>query len=232
MDIRGVFGDNDVCFLSSLGIVKMNDPEIRKVFFEAHGYDRKSMGIIGGLQKNGDYVFQEMGISAGSVIADIVIIRGNHLHGIEIKGDNDSVSRLPAQIKAYQKVFHFCTALFGETDRLSSKADIPKEWGVAHVSESSGFLCKRIPKGMIPESSEIVKLLWRDEVYEVLKTIPGPDSSVVDDMFGGCQPRRTLSHRMSKATRGQMWRKLVDNIGINELTEIVIKKITERRGWK
>jgi hypothetical protein len=44
----------------------MNDPEIREIFFRAHGYDRKThKSVIGGLQENGDYVFQEVGISSG-----------------------------------------------------------------------------------------------------------------------------------------------------------------------
>ncbi len=83
----------------------MNDAQIRANFHSQR------------LQKYHDssntLVIDELGIKHGKNRADIVVI-SDILIGFEIKSDEDSLSRLSGQIKAYNDVFDKAAILVGE----------------------------------------------------------------------------------------------------------------------
>lgn len=204
----------------------MNDHDIRKLFFEKSGYDSKSekrskmmnrgdIFGISGIQTSGEYVFQEVGIQEGGVIADIVIIdlRAHSgvgmIAGYEIKSDEDNFRRFPKQARAYAQVFDFNSLIVG---RSFDASVCPAGWGCSVASP--GELEFRQEATRNPSSVyELVRLIWRAEAYALLK-------------------RHGLGKRMSGASRGRMWARLCEGVDTCVLRSEILRTITERRGWK
>ena len=204
----------------------MNDPEIRKLFFEKNGYVNTSErqktrcgGVgISGLQPSGEYVFQEFGIMEGHVVADVVVIDlrvhsgVGGIAGFEIKSNEDNFKRFDRQQKAYSNVFDENCLIVGESHMHHSLDICPEKWTIM-VARENGLDKIRYARTGSPCPSEFVKLLWRAEAYDILK-------------------RHGLGLRMSGACRQAMWDRLVESVEWPVLKSEILKKITERRGWK
>ena len=61
-------------------------------------------------------ILEELGICRGTVRVDMAVVTGM-LKGFEIKSDQDTLKRLPAQASAYNKVFDTLTIVAGTRDR-------------------------------------------------------------------------------------------------------------------
>ena len=109
----------------------------------------------------------------GEARADIVLVTDN-LTGYEIKSDDDSYSRLPGQIKEYDKYFRQNYLVVGEGHRKTSVKHVPPYWGILCVSESkNGVQIESIREaGQSPKFSQKrqLSLLWRKELNNILKT--------------------------------------------------------------
>ena len=75
----------------------MNDPEIRALLYP--------------LLTSGVYVDE---LPTGTTRADVVHITPNFLHGYEVKGDSDTLQRVPNQLRCYGEVYDFVTFVVTE----------------------------------------------------------------------------------------------------------------------
>ena len=71
----------------------------------------------------------------GEARADIVVVTDD-LTGYEIKSDADSYTRLPGQIKEYDRYFQRNYLVVGINHRKTASEHIPPYWGILCVSES------------------------------------------------------------------------------------------------
>jgi len=108
----------------------------------------------------------------GEARADIVTVTDS-LTGYEIKSDADSYSRLPGQVKEYDKYFQRNYLVIGVNHKVSASKHVPPYWGILCVSESrKGVQVETIREaGQNPKYSQKrqLSLLWRKELYNILK---------------------------------------------------------------
>src|SRR5690349_12621312 len=118
-------------------------------------------------------VVDELGLNHGESRADIAVINGL-LVGYEIKSNEDSLNRLEEQVKAYNAIFDKITIVIGTRHLKNIHNRIPSWWGIisaVNTSENTAKfnLVRKCNKNTNICPVSIARLLWRDEVLELLK---------------------------------------------------------------
>lgn len=110
---------------------------------------------------------EEMEICAGKARADMAVI-SDQLIGIEIKGPQDSLSRLPGQVDQYSKCFDQVVLVVHEHLAKEAIQIVPRWWGVVVGENRNGinqYRLKRQPtQNRRVDLAEILALLWRQEL--------------------------------------------------------------------
>lgn len=113
---------------------------------------------------------EEMEICTGKARADMAVI-SDRLIGIEIKGPQDSLDRLPNQVDQYSKCFDEVLLVVHELLVRDAIRLIPRWWGVIVGTEKGGtcsYYLKRNPtqnRGV--DVNSVLSLLWRQEIDEL-----------------------------------------------------------------
>lgn len=114
-----------------------------------------------------DLMVDEFQLAFGAVRADLALVNG-HLEGFEIKADKDTLTRLPHQVAAYDKVFEFCWVVTTKTHLSDARQLVPREWGllIAHTDELSSTLktVRTAKRNSRRDGNHLARLLWRDEL--------------------------------------------------------------------
>jgi hypothetical protein len=144
--------------------------------------------------------------------ADLALIGGD-LSGYEIKTERDTLRRLPRQAAAYGRVFDRCTAVIGARHTSATVGLLPEWWGVVEFSVNGHVSFDKIRPArqnadVDPET--LVRLLWRSEVQSALV--------------------RLNVEVAPSATRGTMWRLLLERADVRELRTIVRRALRQRKG--
>lgn len=168
--------------------------------------------------KNGEsaLVIEELGLCQGSVFADLAVVNG-HLEGYEIKGDADSLRRLPRQRAVYSKVMARATLVVTERHLGQARRSVPSWWGILLARPAQCSLeivavrkSKRNPK---VDPLALVQLLWRDEVFHHLQQL-GRSKGLAG------RPRREL------------WARLASELSLRRLESLVCTQIKQRGDWR
>ena len=69
-------------------------------------------------------LIEELGLCRGQVRVDMALVNG-HIHGFEIKSDQDSLKRLSGQAEIYNKVFDHMTMVVGKRHMDGVLASLP-----------------------------------------------------------------------------------------------------------
>ena len=167
-------------------------------------------------QSHGTRVIDELGLDHGQARIDIAVV-SNRLHGIEIKSQQDNLDRLPSQAKVYNLYFDRVTLVFAEKFYNEVVALVPEWWRLISViqGQRGGLYLKRIRPGKPNtnvDSESIVKLLWRNEVVELLK-----NNGVVGSELR--QPKINL------------YGKLLEQSNDNRVHKIVCNALRNRENW-
>lgn len=140
------------------------------------------------------------------------------LVGYELKGDLDSLYRLPRQMEVYSGVFSLCT-LVVSPKHLSRARDILRPgWGLAVVSRAPDDRLeyrqvRRAREMRSVKARALVTLLWRDEMLRAL------------DVLGAADGVRSKS-------RDWLEERLIARTDLDQLSQIVVDAITARQGWR
>lgn len=146
---------------------QMRDYDIRNLLKEFHLLKYKNDGK--------SKVVEEFTITSAGARIDLAVIN-SRLHGFEIKSASDTLSRLPTQMKAYAKVFDYVSVVT-EGKHYESLCNALPEWVGIYVCTNNKI--RRIRKEALNterSSFNIAKLLWKDELIDVLKTAQIPYS--------------------------------------------------------
>jgi hypothetical protein len=139
----------------------MNDPEIREILLP---------------HLTGGCVVDELplGNTVGCMTrADLVHITPNLMHGYELKGDGDTLKRVPLQLSCYGAVFDRVT--FVVTSKHFARILLPK-YGLPHwvglaiaCADEINFV---LPAKPVPtlNRKQLGVLLWREELASFLKS--------------------------------------------------------------
>lgn len=114
----------------------------------------------------------EMDVCRGSSRVDVAVINGK-IHGYEIKSERDSLERLPSQVADYGKIFDSMVIVVSENHYDKALEIVPEWWGIYTVRKNSkrAFLKReRMAKqNKNVDSLSLLKLLWKDELVELLE---------------------------------------------------------------
>lgn len=129
--------------------------------------------LIVKLQRLGfESIVEELRISNGSAIADIVTLR-NEAHCYEIKGSTDKIERIQDQRVFYNRSFRRITLVTTENHILKAMAMAPTFWGVLVVKITAGGLrFRRIRAERVNphfHSESALQILWKDELAKLVR---------------------------------------------------------------
>ena len=109
----------------------------------------------------------------GKSRADVVMVSGDALYGIEIKSDADTYARLESQVKDYDKYFDFNIAVVGTKHAMHIREHIPDYWGVITVEPAEDELDFYVMKKPEPNPRvdwrKKLGLLWKPELSHILE---------------------------------------------------------------
>lgn len=120
-------------------------------------------------------IIEELGVQHGEARIDIAVINGV-IHGYEIKSDQDTLSRLPEQIRIYNSVFDKVTLVVGKSHLHNAIKMIPDWWGVmvAKINKDGSVFFNLIRKEEFNKDQNkisVAQLLWRAEALKILEGI-------------------------------------------------------------
>lgn len=168
-------------------------------------------------QDNDTLVVDELGIQNGSYRADIAVLNGK-LEGFEIKGEHDSLERLPEQVHAYNSIFKNISLITCKKYLEKSFDLIPVWWGVylAEQAEDCTIKFKKIRPPKLNKNVcrySLAQLLWRDEALEIAK-------------------KYAPNEVRSRHTRHDLYSILAGNFSKTDLSKIVLNIIKQREHWR
>lgn len=162
-------------------------------------------------------VLDELGLRHGAARVDIAVVNGR-IHGFEIKGDNDTLRRLPRQAGIYSSVLDRVTLV--ATARHIEKAIgvVPDWWGIKEaVKGPRGAIrfseLRRPRDNPTPDGLSIAKLLWREEALEVLE-------------------ERAAATGVRSKPRLQVYQRLAEVVSLDELRATVRRQLVLRKNWR
>lgn len=109
----------------------------------------------------------------GKSRSDIVALLPDALIGIEIKSDADTYTRLPTQVKDYDKFFDMNYIVVGGSHLAQVAKHIPAHWGILHVDQTEEEPIIREVRAA--EKNPKIKLktqfvfMWKRELWALLK---------------------------------------------------------------
>ena len=108
----------------------------------------------------------------GSARADVVMILPDKVCGIEIKSDADSYTRLPSQIKWYDKYFDENYIVVGSTHASHAHEHVPEYWGIISVEYYKGHFDFYVVRNADTNSKSDIRykmsMLWRRELKNLI----------------------------------------------------------------
>lgn len=138
----------------------MLDIEIRKCL---HNYlERQNDNIPQTL------IVDELNVCKGLARVDIAVINGV-IHGYEIKSENDTLQRLPNQIKYYNHSLEKITISINECHLEKTIRIIPDWWGIMIVDkEKSINEIRKAKLNVSIDAESTLQFLWKDELIELI----------------------------------------------------------------
>lgn len=165
----------------------------------------------------GALILEELGLGHGAARVDIVMVNGN-LHGFEVKSDQDTLKRLPAQAKMFSRVLDRMTLVVGHRHFNKASGIVPDWWGIklAEVGPEGNvyFRDARHPvDNPSPDKLAIARLLWRDEALGLMEEI------------GAASGFRSK-------TRSVIYARLIELIQLDALRVKVRQQFRSRINWR
>ncbi len=162
-------------------------------------------------------ILDELGVCCGKVRVDMAVVNGE-LKGFEIKSEQDTLNRLPAQASTYSKVFDTLTIVVGPRHLQKIQAIVPAWWGIvlADKREDAPLNLQCVRSEGVNQAHDpyaLVQLLWRDEALAFLQA---------NNLDAGLRSR----------PRRYLWEALATSFGLSDLREMVRTKLKMRREWR
>ena len=115
-------------------------------------------------------IVEELGVHNGNAIADVVAVHSS-LHGYEIKGESDSVSRINRQSLYYNLSFARLTLVTTQNHLYWVQKNLPEFWGILLAKKIPGgisFTYTRPAKNNPFFSKEMsLLMLWKEELLNL-----------------------------------------------------------------
>ena len=114
----------------------------------------------------------------GKARADIVMVLPDKVCGIEIKSDADTYTRLPGQVKNYDRYYDENYIVAGSTHGLHVAEHVPDYWGIITVERLGEgldfYMLRQAKPNPHAKMENKVRLLWRAELAHILEACGMP----------------------------------------------------------
>ena len=139
-------------------------------------------------------IIEEFGVQHGVARIDIAVVNGI-MHGYEIKSDQDTLQRLPEQMRVFSSVFNRVTLVVGRSHLYDSINMIPDWWGITVAKANSDNIVtfniiRKEENNKEQDRISVARLLWRDEALRILEAA-GKASGLYS------KPRNCIYERLS-----------------------------------
>ncbi len=182
----------------------MKDKDIRKLLKKQIYAQYKN--------ENDTIIIEEFGLHQGDSRIDVAVANGSLL-GYEIKSDYDTLSRLPQQIEMYSKILDHIVLLVGEKLLNHAQEIIPDYWGIITISGETLVELKIPEKNKNIDPYYLSTILWKNEALNLLKFY-------------------NLSTGMANKNRVAIWKKISENIPLNNISQYVLSSLKMRTNWR
>lgn len=186
----------------------MNDKKIRKQL--------KSSKLKKYVDDPQSLVIDELGLRHGAGRVDVAVINGL-IHGYEIKGETDTLRRLPTQRDIYDSVLDRATIVATECHIDGALEVVPEWWGAIVVINKKERLEMRLlrPARKNPKQSPLAlaKLLWKQEALLALEELDKADG-------------------MKSKKRIDLHTRLAEETSLKQLGAIVRNQLLRRKNWR
>lgn len=167
--------------------------------------------------KSDTLVVDELGINHGKCRIDIAVING-HLRGIELKSQQDTLDRLPAQIESYSDIVDRATAVVDVKHTQHCREILPDWWGIieAETGPRGAIHFRRLRGEKQNEEKKllsIARLLWRNEALDLLVDFTGDPA-------------------WKRLNRADIYDGLTEIYPENELCAAVFEILKYRKNWR
>ncbi len=161
----------------------------------------------------GTVIVDEVGICQGTVRIDVAAVNES-FYGYELKSASDSLKRLDNQVKVYDKVLDYASVVVSPNHLVGATERVRPWWGIYLVIEREGVLDIEIVRepslnGSI-EVRALAELLWHEETLKLLE-------------------KRGALRGVKSKPRRFAWDRLVEVYSLDEIREVVRKKVRRRR---
>ena len=161
-------------------------------------------------------IISECGICDGFSRADIADV-GKELCGYEIKSDADNLARLPFQVDFYSKTFDRAAIVVGKQYIDNISKNLPWWWGVYYAARCADgrviiYEWRAGDKNRHVDTMALLELLWRDELYALLKQ---------NGVTGISGKNRRILRQMA-----------VEKLDANVIKSYVLTTIKTRKNWR
>ncbi|MDO8550000.1 MAG: sce7726 family protein [Ignavibacteria bacterium] len=185
----------------------MNDVEIRDVLHtHLHKINKKIKDTI---------IVDELDLCSGLTRIDIASINGS-IHGYEIKSDEDTLYRLPNQIRYYNKSLEKVTIAVNLKHLEDVENIIPEWWGILVIEKEGRRVrvkeLKEAANNPCIEGHSILEILWKDELLNIAEKFQ-------------IQAKKSLSKRMIRSI-------ITQHLNINQITSEVRQALKSRKNWR
>lgn len=157
----------------------------------------------------------ELGVESGNRRIDVAVLNG-HLAGWEIKSDEDTLSRLPAQAESFGRVMDYLTLVTTDKYLHQCGTILPEWWGLTEAIQGPcgvRLVVRRAPRiNRLTDPFSLAQLLWRDEVMDELRV-------------------RGESRGLSTKSRYFVWERLANTLPKKELRAVVLRRLKQRQVW-
>lgn len=187
----------------------MNDALIRKKFHE--------LALEEYHASPNTLVVDELGLRHGSCRADIAVVNGKMI-GFEIKGDTDTLKRLPVQVRAYNAVFDRAAVITTVRHKREVLSRLPKWWGliVCHTGSRRTVRFETFREAEVNlkvDPLAVAQLLWKTEVVSMLSEFGEPPS-------------------LLRRPRARLYERLVEVLELPRLQRRVRDSLRKRKNWR
>lgn len=160
-------------------------------------------------------IIEELGLCQGEVRVDLAVVNG-YIHGYEIKSEQDTLRRLPNQLRIYCRTLESITFVVNRKHLKNVTKIVPSWCGILQANDINGRVelvqISQSLKNPSLDPSSIVQFLWRDEALEILR-------------------ERNLHKGVVSKPRSVLWNRLVECLSIDELSSIIRIKLKSRQDW-
>lgn len=175
------------------------------------GYFRRLRG------RSDTLVVDELGLVHARSRVDVAVING-HVHGYEIKGANDSLRRLPRQLEVYCQALQTLTLVVDGRHLSRVVETVPRWCGILIVTfgPRGGASFRRFRRTRLNpdvDPFKLAHLLWRREARTALA-------------------ERGTARRELRVPRKDLYRLLVEQVSVSELTALIRESMSRREGWR